>query len=157
MIKLLESDNLDTGFANLARSLTANVRSTSPERQTAGMNASIWAMPGVGPANGILITMQVYGLVRWGWLAFPIALYLFDTLFFTLIIFRTTKDNLAVWKSSPFPLIFNKVEAPESGELEPSMSDEIVELENAAVRMRVMLKDSDTGLRLSSCSPVSSS
>ena len=45
--------------------------------------------------------------VRWAWLAYPLALVTIGTVALIATMYQTKRQRLALWKSSPFPLLFN--------------------------------------------------
>ncbi|KAG8532459.1 uncharacterized protein KY384_002336 [Bacidia gigantensis] len=148
MIRLLRDANMTLTFANIAKSMTRNIRSASSDLQRSGMNASIWAVPDISPAGGTATSADVYVAVRWGWLSFPIVLLLLTIIFFTLTVLGTIRNKLAVWKSSPLPLMFNRLQEPVTNEAEPLMTNKVREMEKVASQMDVRLQESDAGLRL---------
>ena len=147
MTRLLRTANMTSVFTNLAKSMTQYVRRQSLDLQRTGMNASVWAVPGVGDANGTSLSTDIYVSVRWGWLAFPVALLLLVTIFLGLTMLGTARNKLELWKSSPLPLVLRGIEPPVE-EPELVAMNKIAEMENVAVKTNVMLKDCDAGLRL---------
>lgn len=153
---LLLKTNITAMFENLAASMSQNLRSTSIDSQR--LNQTLYpASPdvlGVGPANGTATSLEILVSVRWPWLAFPVALLLIALVFFSLTLLSTSRHQLEVWKLSPFPLIFNRVDdsqpLPQS-EVSPVVrSIKILDMERKAARISARLEEWDVGPRLTS-------
>ncbi len=150
--RLLLETNITAMFENLAASMSQQLRSTSIDSQRFGpasLNVS-----GVGPANGTATSREILVSVRWPWLAFPVALLLIALVFFFLTLLSTSRHQLEVWKLSPFPLIFNRVDdsqlAPQS-EMSPVVqSVKILDMERRAARVSARPEEWDVGPRLTS-------
>jgi len=92
----LSSDNLSSWIANLATSMSNNIRLTAP-----------------APSNayaGIAYSLTPYVRVRWEWLAFPFGLVLATVVFLGLTMRSTAQRSLEAWKSDPLPLLFVDVD-----------------------------------------------
>ena len=152
--RLLLNTNISAMFENLAASMTQQLRSTSIDSQRlspASLNVS-----GVGPANGTATSREILVSVRWPWLAFPVALLLIALVFFFMTLLSTSRHQLEVWKLSPFPLIFNRVDdsqlAPHSEIAPVVQSVKVLDMERRAAGISARLEEWDVGPRLTSSS-----
>ena len=62
---------------------------------------------GDGFVNGQAYISTPFVEVRWAWLVYPLVLVLAGTIALMATIWQTRKKKLALWKASPFPLLFN--------------------------------------------------
>ena len=149
--RLFLSNNVSTMFENLAASMTFNLRSTSIEDQSSTREGLI-TVEGASPANGTSTRDQILVSVRWPWLGFPVALLLLALAFFILTLLSTSRHRLEVWKTSPFPLIFNRIDdsqLPPQSEMEPIVqSVRIIDMEKKAAGIFARLEEWDVGPRL---------
>lgn len=144
-LRVFRDSNVTTVFSNLAKSMTRNTRNVNWTVQTYGDNF-IGPFPGVGTVNGTATYLDVQVSVRWVWLAFPAALIVLTMLFLAMTMINTAHIELAVWKSSPLPLLFHGLEETETERLR--MTKKMVEMEKFAHQIQVQLKDTGTGLGL---------
>lgn len=150
--RLLLKTNITAMFEKLTASMTHNLRSSSLDSQRSfeGMGYVL----GVGPANGTAYSLEVLVSVRWPWLTFPAALLLIALVFFFLTLLSTSRHQLEVWKLSPFPLIFNRVDEsqplPQSEMLPVVQSIKIPDMERKAAGISARLEKWDVGPRLTS-------
>ncbi|KAL8737922.1 MAG: hypothetical protein Q9181_001227 [Wetmoreana brouardii] len=152
--RLLLQTNITAIFENLAASMSQYLRITSIDSQR--LSPGSLNVLGVGPANGTATSREILVSVRWPWLAFPAALLLTALVFFFLTLLSTSRHQLEVWKLSPFPLIFNRVDesqlAPQS-EMSPIVrSVKILDMERRAANVSARLEEWDDGPRLTSSS-----
>ena len=150
--RLLLRTNITAMLENLAASMTHNIRSSSLDSQrTAAGSPNVL---GVGPASGTAHRLEVLVSVRWPWLTFPAALLLIALVFFFLTLLSTSRHQLEVWKLSPFPLIFNRVDESQplaQSETSPVVqSIKIPDMERRAAGISARLEDWDVGPRLTS-------
>jgi hypothetical protein len=64
----------------------------------------------IAPDQAVLVTVWVqeqFVSVRWAWLAMPLSLILFVTMFLVATIVKTSRSRIGVWKSSPLALLFH--------------------------------------------------
>ena len=148
--RLLLETNITAMFENLAASMSRNLRSTSIDSQR--VSPASQSVVGVGPASGTATSWEILISVRWPWLAFPVTLLLIALVFFVLTLLSTSRHKLEVWKLSPFPLIFNRVDdsqlAPQSKVSPVVHSVKIPDLERRAARVSARLEEWDVGPRL---------
>lgn len=57
-----------------------------------------------------VLTTEVYVHVRWGWLAFPLALLLFGLVFLALTIWQTKRMRVLPWKGARLPLLLASID-----------------------------------------------
>ncbi|MCJ1466309.1 hypothetical protein MMC07_004928 [Pseudocyphellaria aurata] len=149
--RILES-NVTAMFEKLAATMTRKLRSTSIDSQSLSP-ASLHVL-GVGPVKGTATSREIRVLVRWPWLAFPVALLLMALVFFFLTLLSTSRHQLEIWKLSPFPLIFNRIIdsqlAPQSEMLPAVQPMTIPDMERKAARISARLEEWDIGPRLTS-------
>ncbi|KAL8914965.1 MAG: hypothetical protein Q9171_000592 [Xanthocarpia ochracea] len=156
--RLMMSTNITTMFDKLVASMNRAFRRTSPESQRFlryeeedGTIQNPRNITGVGPAQGTATSREIYVVVHWHWLAFPIALWLIALLFFLLTLLSTYRRKLEVWKLSPLPLIFNRVDdshlfdQPGAPLVQPV---KISDMERKAAGLLARLEDCDVGPRL---------
>ena len=135
-------------FANLAKSMTRNIRNVNASHQ-AGFDGYIGPLSGVGPANGTVSYEHVYVSVRWPWLAFSAVLILLTIVFLLLTIIDSTRHDVAVWKSSPIPLLFYGLDEKETERLRAAKG--LTEMERLSKDIKVGLRDDSgtgSGMRL---------
>jgi hypothetical protein len=85
---LWRSKSLNQTFQNVARSLTNQVRNTSPDRH-----------------QGITQNWAIHIHVDWTYMAFPIAMLVFGILYVILIIAESSRLRLPIWKESAIPAL----------------------------------------------------
>ena len=146
--RLLLETNMTAMFENLAASMNQNLRIASIDSQR--VSPASLNILGVGPASGTATSWEILISVRWPWLAFPVTLLLVALDFFVLTLLSTCRHQLPVWKISPFPLIFNRVDdshlAPQS---KVSQSVKMPVLERRAAKLSASLEECDGGPGLS--------
>jgi len=52
-------------------------------------------------------------MVRWGWLAFPLAVLILSVVFFIATVLRMKPDDVGIWKSTPLAFLFGRFIASE--------------------------------------------
>ncbi|KAF1839422.1 hypothetical protein BDW02DRAFT_593774 [Decorospora gaudefroyi] len=82
------STNLTTTFDNVAKSLTNQIRNSSPQRQE-------------GAAQRWVIHLHV----KWAYLAYPVTMLAFGILYVVLIMIESTRLRLPAWKESALPTL----------------------------------------------------
>lgn len=85
---LWNSTNLTATFENVARSLTSQIRNTSPQRH-----------------EGSTQSWVIHVRVDWAYLAYPISMLLIGILYVILIIVESARLRLPVWKESALPTL----------------------------------------------------
>lgn len=135
--------DMDRLFGNLAKSMTRNIRNVNANNQAMSSDGYIGPLSGVEPANGTASYQNVYVSVRWPWLAFSATLVLLTFMFLVLTIIDSSRHDVAVWKSSPVPLLFNGLDDHETKRL--GMASGVVEMEKLSREIKVELKD-DSGI-----------
>lgn len=85
---LWNSTNLTTTFDNVARSMTNQIRNTSPDEH-----------------RGALGTWTIHVRVNWWYLTFPIAMLTLGVLYVVLVIIESTNLRIPVWKESARPTL----------------------------------------------------
>jgi hypothetical protein len=91
-------DDMGQLMSNLARSMTNNVRQTSPA-------APYTMYAGTAYREVVLVD------VRWAWLLLPVAPVLCSIVFLILSILQTRSSGVNAWKSSTLALLFSNVES----------------------------------------------
>ena len=143
LLRIFRDSEPDGIFANMAKSMTRNIRDQNASMQANSSDRYIVNLPGGGPASGIASQAYIYVSVRWGWLAFSAVLVLLTSVFLGLTIFSTARHDVAVWKSSPIPLLFNGLEKEEADRLRRAKG--LVEMERLSSGIRFELKDDSGG------------
>ena len=155
--RLLLNTNITVLFEKLAASMSRGLRRTSTDVQKSspflnGRNGDTINVTGVGPANGTATSREIFVVVHWHWLAFPVALWLTTLVFFGLTLLSTSRHQLEVWKLSPFPLILNRVDdsllTHHSETLSRMHTVKIPDLERRAAGLSVRFEEADVGPRL---------
>ena len=153
--RLMMSTNITTMFDKLVASMNRALRRTSPESQRFlrykekdGTIQNPRNITDVGPAIGTAASREIYVVVHWPWLAFPIALWLTALIFFLLTLLSTYRHKLEVWKLSPLPLIFNRVDDSHLPGAPLVQSVKIPDMERKAASLLARLEDCDVGPRL---------
>jgi hypothetical protein len=85
---LWNSTNLTTTFDNVARSMTNQIRNTSPDEH-----------------RGALGTWTIHVQVNWWYLVFPIAMLTLGLLYVVLVIVESSRLRIPVWKESARPTL----------------------------------------------------
>lgn len=85
---LWSSENLTQTFENVARSLTNQIRNTSPDRH-----------------QGVVQDWVIHVRVDWVYMAFPVAMLTIGILYVVLIIIESTHLRLPVWKERALPTL----------------------------------------------------
>lgn len=151
--RLLLSANITKMFENIAASMTNTLRNTRIEDQSSNPAAGI-NVSNAGLAIGTATSHEVVVSVHWPWLAFPIILFLIALSFFVLILLSTSRHRMEVWKASPFPLTFNRVDesqpTPQSEILPVGKCTRIEDMQHKAASVTARLEDWDVGPRLTS-------
>lgn len=143
MLRIFRDSDMDRLFENLAKSMTRNIRDVNASNQAMSSHGFIGPLSGVGPANGTASYTHVYVFVRWPWLALS-AILVFSTIIFLLLtMFQSARHDVALWKSSPVPLLFHGLEENESNRLRKARG--VVEMERLSRDIKVELKD-DSGV-----------
>ena len=146
---VFRDSDMDNLFQNLAKSMTRNIRDVSASNQTWSLDGFIGPLNGTGPANGVATREYIYISVQWLWLILSATLVLLTVLFLILTIIKTARHDVAVWKSSPLPLLFNGLDEDERECLRTAKG--IVAMEELSSEIQVELKDDSrigSGIRL---------
>lgn len=85
---LWNSTNLTTTFGNVARSMTNQIRNTSPDEH-----------------RGALGTWTIHVRVNWWYLSFPIAMLTLGLLYVVLVIIESSQLRIPIWKESARPTL----------------------------------------------------
>lgn len=85
---LWNSTNLTTTFDNVARSITNQIRNTSPDQH-----------------EGTLQTWAIHVKVEWWYLTYPIAVLALGLLYVVLVIVESTRLRIPVWKEGARPTL----------------------------------------------------
>jgi len=85
---LWNSTNLITTFENVARSLTNQIRNTSPDR-----------------LEGVTQRWVTHVRVDWAYMAFPVAMLSIGILYVILVIIESARLKIPVWKESALPTL----------------------------------------------------
>jgi hypothetical protein len=85
---LWNSTNLTLTFDNVARSLTNQIRNSSPQKQ-----------------DGVLQRWTIHVQVNWWYLVFPIAMLTMGFIYVIMVIVESTRLRLPVWKESARPTL----------------------------------------------------
>ena len=142
MLRIFRDSEPGPLFENLAKSMTRSIRNVNVSNQ-ATFDGYIGPLSGVGPVNGTVSYEYVYVSVRWPWLAFSAALVLLTIIFLVLTVIDSTRHDVAVWKSSPVPLLFHGLDEKETERLRAAKG--LAEMEKLSGDIRVALKD-DSGI-----------
>jgi hypothetical protein len=151
MLRVFRDSEVPTLFANMAKSMTRNIRSVNSSQQTMfdGLDGFLNPITGVGPANGTAQTLQVYISVRWPWLTFSASLVAAAIVLLAVTVINTARRDISGWKSSPLPILLQALEESESDSLRPTR--DIVEMEKLASSINVELRDAESGFKLAGC------
>lgn len=120
--ELANAPDLDKMIKAIADSITESIR-TSPNST-------------VEPGQSYI--QKTFIEIRWGWLAYPIALMLLTLVLLVAVIVETQRKDVVAWKSSSLALLFHKLDGwdvPEHGVRNRQ------ELDRMAERMRRRLWD----------------
>ena len=148
-VRIFRDSDLDDLVTNLASSMTRNIRNAPAANQTKSVDGYLGPLGGVGPANGTASYEYIFISVQWRWLAFSATLVFLTIIFLLLTIMDTARHDVAVWKSSPMPLLFSGLSADETERLRAAKG--IVEMESLSKEIQVALKDDSnigSGVRL---------
>jgi hypothetical protein len=85
---LWNSTNLTTTFGNVARSLTNQIRNTSPDR-----------------LDGVTQGWVIHVRVDWAYMSFPVAMLSIGILYVVLVIVESARLRLPVWKERALPTL----------------------------------------------------
>ena len=144
LLRIFRDSEPDAIFANIAKSMTRNIRDQNASMQANTTDNFVpFNLVGGGPISGTARQAYIYVSVRWGWLAFSAVLVLLTCMFLGLTILSTTRHDVAVWKSSPIPLLFNGLEKEEAKQLRRAKG--LVEMERLSGGIRFELKDDSGG------------
>ncbi|KAL8793432.1 MAG: hypothetical protein Q9195_004018 [Heterodermia aff. obscurata] len=142
LLRIFRDSEPDAIFANIAKSMTRNIRDQNASMQT-NTSDGYFNLAGGGPAGGIAREAYIFVSVRWAWLAFSAVLVLLTCLFLGLTVLSTARHDVAVWKSSPIPLLFSGLEKEEADRLRRAKG--LVEMERLSSGIRFVLKDDSGG------------
>lgn len=146
LFDVLRDSKMDSLFANLAKSMTRSIRSVDPNRQIDLWRAKYFGAPDpreFEPAYGTATYTRTCISVRWWWLTFPAALILLTTTLLILTMIKTTRQDVAVWKSSPLPLLCTRLDGDTREHLRNAKG--IVEMERLTQEIRARLTDDSGG------------
>ncbi|SLM34292.1 hypothetical protein LPUS_03036 [Lasallia pustulata] len=134
-------DSVSAIFSNISDSMTAYIRqSNSSDGHT------LFNDDQAAPAPGHVWQTETCIEVRWGYLAFPIALVLLTMIFLVAVIMETSHHQEAdAWKSSALALLFHGLD-PRTRDLQGAGMESMKEMETAAKGMRVRLRRGERGL-----------
>ena len=142
-LELSNVSQVERTFANIATSMTIILR-----RGSFNGNVSLPNYPlGFDTVNGTAWTSMTYLHVRWVWLTLPICLVLLTFVFLLITIGTSRHLNMAQWKSSTLPLLFNSL--PYSGREDLGTQTHPAEMETMAKQLEVQLRRANLGWRLS--------
>ena len=138
--------NFSDIFQSVAKSLTTYIRSIDSSDTQMIEQEGEYIAPTRNPVVGQAWTTEVYIAVRWPWLAFSGTILVLSIVFFVLVVAQSAREDVPVWKSSPFALLFHGL----STEMVEQMRgvNEVREMELKARHIRVCLRDSGGGLML---------
>ena len=148
LVGIFQRSDASPLFANLAKSMTRNMRSKNWTDQSISVDEDYY-MPniiGAGTANGTATYNEVYVSIRWSWLAFPASLLLLTFVFLVLTILHTASSKTAVWKCSSLALLFHGLE--EEGIKPFGTARNITKMDEMAEHNVVRLQETDRGLKL---------
>ena len=97
--------------------------------------------------NGTTWTCETYLHVRWVWLALPVCLVLLTLILLVLTVCSSRQFDMAQWKSSTLPLVFNDLPYHGPGDL--GTKTHPADMETTAKQMKVRLRKTNLGWRLS--------
>lgn len=120
--------NMEQMISNLARSMTNNIRSTSPASSSPEY-------------EGTAFHNQVFVKVRWRWMVLPIILVICSVIFLITSIWQTADSSVNAWRSNAVPLLFSDI----GGTLKMVVSDGLAnsgEVASGIRGTRVVLKKS---------------
>lgn len=134
-------DSVSAIFSNISDSMTAYIRQSNSSDGHTLLNDDQAA-----PAPGHVWQTETCIEVRWGYLAFPIALVLLTMIFLVAVIMETSHHQEAdAWKSSALALLFHGLD-PRTRDLQGAGMESMKEMETAAKGMRVRLRRGEGGL-----------
>ena len=129
-------DSVSAIFSNISDSMTAYIR----QSHTTSMGSTVLNDDQAAPAPGHVFQTETCIEVRWGYLAFPIALVLLTMIFLVAVIMETSRHHEAdAWKSSALALLFHGLD-PRTRDLHGAGMESLEEMEKAAKGMRVRLR-----------------
>jgi len=106
LLLLWMAPNVTRSMENLAVYMTNALRNNDSSILAEAQNNP----SAIAPDQAVLGTVWVqeqFVSVRWVWLAMPLALILFVTIFLVATIVKTSRSRIGVWKSSPLALLFH--------------------------------------------------
>jgi hypothetical protein len=127
MIAFNETSDWSSFMAALATSMTTYIRSYDLQEE-----------------SGTAFRLETYVHVKWAWLAMPVALILFATIFLVATIVVNEKRKGAVWKSKSLALLFHGLERV-GGVEGKGIGDGPEEMDEVAKRTRVKLARNGKG------------
>ena len=130
---------LDSVFSSIANSMTVALRQ-GPTDYVADPDHSIYVVKGTTWA------METYLHVRWAWITLPVCLVLLSSFFLVATIISSRQKDIALWKSSTLPLLFNHVPFPGPAVLGAKVH--VADMEEVATRMKVQMQESSITWRL---------
>ena len=119
---LAYSQNLDQTIKSIAASMTEVIR-TGPNSTS---------------EVGISYVERTFIVIRWSYLAYPIALVLLTMVVLIAVIIKTRRHGVIAWKNSALALVFHELRG---WEMPPRKIMNVQELDRAAVRMKGVLVD----------------
>jgi hypothetical protein len=145
MLRALRDSDPEVVFANIATSVTNNIRSVNISDQNDD-SGYIPPIPGVGLANGAVTAIKVYISVRWPYLAFSGALVALTLVHLASTMVATALHDIPVWKLSILPLLTHELDKSKVDQLRTARS--IEEMQRMAILTKAKVEDEGTGMRL---------
>lgn len=127
-------------FSSISDSMTAYIRQTAPASTYTGDNQL--DDNHTAPAKGQVFQTETCIHVRWGYIAFPVALVVLTIIFLVVMIIETSRyHNGDAFKSSSLALLFHGLDAEARSQYGEMGS--VRDMEVAAKQMRVRLRRTD--------------
>ncbi|KAJ8113758.1 hypothetical protein OPT61_g4181 [Boeremia exigua] len=135
-------------FSSVAKALTTYIRTDGlTAYEVAGSaNDTLKNLGPIPPVAGTAYITEIYIKIHWRWLIFLGAILASNTAFLILTIYKSSKYNVAAWKSEPLALLYHGLEA--SREEEDRRLDSVRDMHQQGKRTRVQLQGTESGLKL---------
>ena len=143
LLRIFRDSEMDRLFENVAKSMTHNIRDVNASNQAMSSDGFTGPLSVVEPANGTASYEHVYVSVRWPWLILSAILVFMTITSLIVTIMQSARHEVALWKSSPVPLLFHGLDENETKRLRKAKG--VVEMERLSRDIKVELKD-DSGV-----------
>jgi len=103
-LTLVKADNMTRAMANMASYITTALRANDTALlQASTHNSSVLAPDQI--VSGTVWVPTQFTVVRWGFVALPLAALILSAVFLAVVILRTRQLRIGIWKSNPLTLL----------------------------------------------------